>query len=122
MAVGEVPTRFQPRLAWPLGELVEPTRWLALVNVLARSEDLARLLDGAHLGSQEVPDDFLPCYTPGDRSNLRCLVPRTRITSGAGRGVCSSRTWSPCPCRTPCEACRRPGSRGGSPGSAGCWP
>ena len=42
------------------------------------------------------------------------------VTPGVGRGACSSRTWSPCPCRRPCGACRRPGFRGGPPGSAGC--
>lgn len=39
-------------------------------------------------------------------------------TSGAGPGTCSSRTWSPCPCRRPAGAYRPPGSRGDSPGSA----
>ena len=50
-----------------------------------------------------------------------CLRPAARVagplTSNAERDACSSRTWSLCPCQRPSGACRRPGSRDGSPGS-----
>src|SRR6266446_6367222 len=52
----------------------------------------------------------------GSKRPCRCGL----LSSNVGRDACSSRTWSPCPFRRPSGACHRPGSRGGSPGSAGC--
>jgi hypothetical protein len=43
------------------------------------------------------------------------------IISGERPDACSSRTSLPCPCRTPCGACRRPGFPGHPLGSATCW-
>lgn len=48
----------------------EPARWLAHVNPFARTEDLARLLEGVRLAGLEVPEDLLP----GPISPARPLV------------------------------------------------